>query len=558
MTCIQDQWQLRQPVYGLRQAPREWHDTLLLTLAAIDFILLCANPSLFIRRGSTMFFVLVYVDDLIFAPPDQRVLASVKEELQRRHTCTDLGELQHYLGLQITRDRAARTITLTHSYMVEQILTRFRFPFPKVQLTLLAVDHGLTAPPSDESFDFSGPYPELADVYAAAMAAQELCWLSVLLTGCGKWPHSPPVLFADNRSAVLYEEPRLVGKAKLMQLCYFLLRELQQHGQELVQLVVSEANTADIFTKALPPCDHQPFCTQLGLVSARPRLLCGDFELHPEICLVLVDWTGARRLQLVMLVDGTVDQGGLRQGGQRSNPSTCVGHVRSSQREELVDSSQQCWSTKGSVDQGGLLRVRWSTREVVDQGAHWVVDQVDQVTFSTRSAEARERCRGRDGEGDFGLVSQRRCGSSCADNSRQMDNGARRANRLPALAGVRTAVFYECNAGQPLYCSVGTPSTFCVGRSPSCSAGTAPLHKASRRLAPYHCRVDLRIVDCPQSSMSTVRKRPTRPRAEDAVDEPTEEAVDESAEDAVDKSAEDAVDKSAEDVVDEPVEDGVD
>ncbi|CAI7811245.1 unnamed protein product [Closterium sp. NIES-54] len=202
-----------------------------------------------------MFFVLVYVDDLIFAPPDQRVLASVKEELQRRHTCTDLGELQHYLGLQITRDRAARTITLTHSYMVEQILTRFRFPFPKVQLTLLAVDHGLTAPPSDESFDFSGPYPEL-----------ELCWLSVLLTGCGKWPHSPPVLFADNRSAVLYEEPRLVGKAKLMQLCYFLLRELQQHGQELVQLVVSEANTADIFTKALPPCDHQPFCTQLGLV----------------------------------------------------------------------------------------------------------------------------------------------------------------------------------------------------------------------------------------------------------------------------------------------------
>ncbi|CAI7811243.1 unnamed protein product [Closterium sp. NIES-54] len=150
-----------------------------------------------------------------------------------------------------------------------------------------------------------------------------------------------------------------------------------------------------------------------------------------------------------------------------------------------------------------------------------------------------------------------------------MDNGARRANRLPALAGVRTAVFYECNAGQPLYCSVGTPSTFCVGRSPSCSAGTAPLHKASRRstscsvrllgcLAPYHCRVDLRIVDCPQSSMSTVRKRPTRPRAEDAVDEPTEEAVDESAEDAVDKSAEDAVDKSAEDVVDEPVEDGVD
>ncbi|CAI7803756.1 unnamed protein product [Closterium sp. NIES-53] len=54
------------------------------------------------------------------------------EELQRNHTCTDLGELQHYLGLQITTDKAARTIMLTQSHMVEQIHTRFRFPFSKV------------------------------------------------------------------------------------------------------------------------------------------------------------------------------------------------------------------------------------------------------------------------------------------------------------------------------------------------------------------------------------------------------------------------------------------
>ncbi|CAI7886882.1 unnamed protein product [Closterium sp. NIES-54] len=107
------QWQLCRPVYGLRQAPREWHDTLRSTLAALDFFPLSVDPSLFVRRGSTPFFVLVYVDDLVFATPDRRALASVKKELQRRHTCTDLGELHHYLGLQITRDRAAHTITLT-------------------------------------------------------------------------------------------------------------------------------------------------------------------------------------------------------------------------------------------------------------------------------------------------------------------------------------------------------------------------------------------------------------------------------------------------------------
>ncbi|CAI7833193.1 unnamed protein product [Closterium sp. NIES-53] len=225
--------------------------------------------------------------------------------------------------------------------MVKQILTQFRFPFSKVQLTPLAVDHGLTAPPSDEPFESSGPYPELvgcliylmtctcpnlayplsilarfvalgrhrpshwyaakrvakyvastsgmglvlggkqpvtltsysdsswvddaeslrstqgycfslgtgavswrstraslvsnsncaAEVYAVAMAAQELRWLCFLLTDLGEQPCSPAVLFADNRSAVLLcEEPRLLGKAKHIQLRHFLLRELQLRG----------------------------------------------------------------------------------------------------------------------------------------------------------------------------------------------------------------------------------------------------------------------------------------------------------------------------------------
>ncbi|CAI7799897.1 unnamed protein product [Closterium sp. NIES-53] len=104
-----------------------------------------------------------------------------------------------------------------------------------------------------------------AKVYPAAMAPQELCWLSFLLIGLGERPRSPQVLFTDNRSAILlWEELRLVGKAKHIQIRYFLLRELQQRGQALVRRVVSEANTAYIFTKALPPCDHERFCTKLA------------------------------------------------------------------------------------------------------------------------------------------------------------------------------------------------------------------------------------------------------------------------------------------------------
>ncbi|CAI7751728.1 unnamed protein product [Closterium sp. NIES-54] len=157
------QWSLRRPVYGLRQAPREWHDTLRMTLVAHGFAPSTADPSLFLRTDTSLppFYVLVYVDNLVFAAADTEALTLVNSEPQKRHTCTDLGELLSYLGLQITRDRARRTITLTQSHMVHQVLQRFGFRYSSQQSTPLPTGHSLSAPPSDESVEPSGPYPEL-------------------------------------------------------------------------------------------------------------------------------------------------------------------------------------------------------------------------------------------------------------------------------------------------------------------------------------------------------------------------------------------------------------
>ncbi|CAI7809357.1 unnamed protein product [Closterium sp. NIES-54] len=341
------QWSLRRPVYGLRQAPREWHDTLRTTLAAFGFAPSTDDPSLFLRTDATLppFYVLLYVDGLVFATADTVALAHVKFELQKRHTCTDLGELTSYLGLRISRDKAQRTITLTQSHMVQQVLHRFGFTYSSPQSTPLPTGHSLSAPPSDESVEPSGPYPELvgclmylmtctrpdlayplsllahyvapgrhrkvddlatqrssqgytfslgsgsvswrstrsssvlsfsceAEIYAGAMAAEELRWLTYLLTELGEAPRSPPVLYVDNKAMLaLCQEHRLEHRTKHIALRYFLARELQQRGQLRLAYVASQANTADVFTKALQPCDHQRFCTVLGLVPIVPHLL---------------------------------------------------------------------------------------------------------------------------------------------------------------------------------------------------------------------------------------------------------------------------------------------
>ncbi|CAI7846887.1 unnamed protein product [Closterium sp. NIES-54] len=229
------------------------------------------------------FYILVYVDDLVFATADAAGLAHVKSELQKRDTCTDLGELRSYLGLEITRDRARRTITLTQSHMVQQVLQRFDFTYSSPQATPLSTRHLLSALPSDESVELSGLYLELvgclissceAEIYAGAMAAQELRWLTYLLTDLGEPPRSPPILYVDNKAMLaLCREHRLEHRTKHIALRYFLARELQQRGQLRLAYVASEANTADIFTKGLAPCDHQRFCTLLGLVPTLPHLL---------------------------------------------------------------------------------------------------------------------------------------------------------------------------------------------------------------------------------------------------------------------------------------------
>ncbi|CAI7835383.1 unnamed protein product [Closterium sp. NIES-53] len=179
------QLSLRRPVYDLRQAPRKWHDTLRTTPAALGFAPSTADPSLFLRADTTLppFYVLVYIDNFVFATADTEALAHVKSELQKRHTCTHLGELTSYLGLRITRDRAQRTITLTQSHMVQQVLQRFDFTYSSPQSNPLPTGHSLSAPPSDESVESSGPYPELVGclIYLMTCTRPDLAYpLSIL------------------------------------------------------------------------------------------------------------------------------------------------------------------------------------------------------------------------------------------------------------------------------------------------------------------------------------------------------------------------------------------
>ncbi|CAI7811532.1 unnamed protein product [Closterium sp. NIES-53] len=295
------QWSLQRPVYGLHQAPLNSHDTVRTTLAALGFAPSNADPSLFLRTDTSLppFYVLVYIDDLVFATADTEALSLV--------------------------------------------LQCFGFRYSSPQSTPLPTGHSLSAPPSDESVEKSGLYPELvgclmylmtctrpdlayplsilagyvapgrrrpehweaakrvlrylcstsgmglvlgergpfgytfslgsgsvswrstclssvlsssceAEIYAGAMAAQELRWLTYLLTDLGERPRSSPELYVDNKAMIaLCQEHKLEHRIKHIALRYFLARDLQQRGQLCLAYIATRANTSGVAHKGYNP-----------------------------------------------------------------------------------------------------------------------------------------------------------------------------------------------------------------------------------------------------------------------------------------------------------------
>ncbi|CAI7789370.1 unnamed protein product [Closterium sp. NIES-53] len=298
------QWSNRRPVYGLRQAPREWHNTLRTTLATLGFAPSTADPSLFLRTDTSLppFYVLVYVlqrfgfwyssplstplptgHSLSAPPSDESVEPSGPYPelvgcLMYVMTCTR-PDLAYPLSI-LARYVAPERHRPEHWEAAKRVL-RYLCSTSGMGLVLggpgpvILTGHAdaswvddLATQRSSQGYTFSLGSGSVswrstrsssvlissceAEIYVGAMAAQELRWLTYLLTDLGERPDSSPVLYVDNKTMiVLCPEHRLEHRTKHIALRYFLARELQQRGQLRLAYVATRANTTDIFTKAL-------------------------------------------------------------------------------------------------------------------------------------------------------------------------------------------------------------------------------------------------------------------------------------------------------------------
>ena len=117
---------LQKSLYGLKQAGCKWYDTLVHTLNSLGFNTTHADPGVFYTHVKNDILILaVHVDDCIFTGSSRKLITLYKEKLNACHVLTDLGPVHWLLGIKITRDRAAHTISLFQSSFIDTILSCF-------------------------------------------------------------------------------------------------------------------------------------------------------------------------------------------------------------------------------------------------------------------------------------------------------------------------------------------------------------------------------------------------------------------------------------------------
>ena len=117
---------LQRSLYGLKQAPRAWYQRLDDYFLKEGFERTSTDHSVYVKRNDLVtMIVAIWVDDLVLVCKDLAVLLQFKSSIAKVFEMKDLGEVAHLLGIQVVRDRGAKSITLSQTNYLSVVLERF-------------------------------------------------------------------------------------------------------------------------------------------------------------------------------------------------------------------------------------------------------------------------------------------------------------------------------------------------------------------------------------------------------------------------------------------------
>ena len=120
---------LRKSIYGLKQSPRCWNTALDSHLKKMGFIQSKSDPCIYTSAGGEdeegdeeVFYIGVYVDDILLAGRDETKIQEVKRELSLKFDIKDLGKLRFFLGISIIQKPEEKETWMGQPAYMERLL----------------------------------------------------------------------------------------------------------------------------------------------------------------------------------------------------------------------------------------------------------------------------------------------------------------------------------------------------------------------------------------------------------------------------------------------------
>ena len=98
---------LTKSLYGLKQSPKCWNDTLCKALNSMGFVEANGDPCIFVKHcRDNICFLGIYVDDLILVSLSNDVVIDFKKELCSKFKMKDIGMIKYFLGVKISTNNS--------------------------------------------------------------------------------------------------------------------------------------------------------------------------------------------------------------------------------------------------------------------------------------------------------------------------------------------------------------------------------------------------------------------------------------------------------------------
>ena len=115
---------LKKSIYGLKQSPRCWNIALDKKLKDMGFVQSTSDPCLYVDAGGDIFFIGVYVDDIVLAGQNLERIRKVKKSLSREFDIKDMGKLHYFLGMQVVQDQKTGDVWIGQPNYTENLLRK--------------------------------------------------------------------------------------------------------------------------------------------------------------------------------------------------------------------------------------------------------------------------------------------------------------------------------------------------------------------------------------------------------------------------------------------------